>query len=243
MNESIQGLLAKRDYAAAIPLLEEEVRKYSTNYRLKLQLADALAGVGRTSEALERYDEIARHYDSAGLIVQAIGVRKKAEKIEADATAAADAAAAEKPSPRKPPESPLFENLTPDELKAVIARMHLEQFAEGDIVITEGESGCSLYVIMGGEVKVFTRGKNGESVLLATLGSGDFFGEISILTGRPRTATITASTATDLLRLDKEDLDELTSTMPRIREVLESFYQKRATQTVEAMIESMKGAR
>lgn len=242
MIESIQGLLARRDYAAAIPLLEEEVRKYPTNYRLKLQLADALAGVGRTSEALERYDEIARHYDSNGLIVQAIGVRKKAEKIEAtDAAAAAPATG--KPSARRAPESPLFENLTAEELKAVIARMHLEQFAEGDIVITEGENGCSLYVIMGGEVKVFTRGKNGESVLLATLGSGDFFGEISILTGRPRTATITASTATDLLRLDKEDLDELTTTMPRIREVLESFYQQRATQTVEAMIESMKGAK
>lgn len=242
MNESIQGLLAKRDYASAIPLLETESAKYPTNYRLKLQLADALAGVGRTSEALERYEAIARHYDSNGLIVQAIGVRKKAEKIEAAGVAAAAAAEKARP-PRKPPESPLFENLTPEELNAVIARMHLEQFGDGDIVITEGEKGCSLYVIMGGEVKVFTRGRNGESIHLATLGSGDFFGEISILTGRPRTATITASMPTDLLRLDKDDLDELSITMPRIREVLESFYQRRATHTVEAMIESMKGVK
>ncbi len=241
MSETIQTLLAKRDYAAAVPLLEKEVEKYPTNFRLKLQLADALAGVGRTDEALDRYEKIALHYDSSGLIVQAIGVRKKAEKVRG--VAGAEEAAAVQSEPRKPPESPLFENLTREELDAVIAKMHLEQYGEGDIVITEGENGCSLYVVMGGEVKVFTRGGRGESVLLATLGSGDFFGEISILTGRPRTATITASAATDLLRLDKEDLDELSGTMPRIREVLEDFYQRRATQTVEAMIESMKGAR
>lgn len=240
MSETIQALLARRDYAAAIPLLEEEIAKYGTNYRLRLQLADALAGVGRTEEALQRYEAIAQYYDSSGLIVQAIGVRKKAEKIQA---ADAVKTAAERPAARKPPESPLFENLTRDELDAVIARMHLEQFGEGDIVITEGENGCSLYVVMDGTVKVFTRGAKGESVLLATLGAGDFFGEISILTGRPRTATITASTATELLRLDKQDLDELSKTMPRIREVLEEFYQKRATQTVEAMIENMKGAK
>lgn len=240
MNESsIQALLARRDYAAAIPVLEKEVQKYSSNYRLKLQLADAFAGVGRTREALDLYEEIARHYDRNGLIVQAIGVRKKAEKVEAAGKPEEPAA---KPAVRKAPDSPLFENLTPEELQAVIARMHLEQFGEGDIVITEGEGGSSLYVIMGGEVKVFTRGKHGESVLLATLGSGDFFGEISILTGRPRTATITAATATDLLRLDKEDLDELSKTMPRIREVLREFYEKRARHTVESMIESMKGA-
>lgn len=241
MNESsIQALLATRDYAAAIPALEKEVEKYSSNYRLKLQLADALAGIGRTQEALERYEEIVKHYEATGLIVQAIGVRKKAEKVEA-AGSAQEAIA--RPAARKPPESPLFENLEKEELQALIAAMHLEQFGEGDIVITEGEAGSSLYVIMGGEVKVFTRGKQGESVLLATLGSGDFFGEISVLTGRPRTATITAATATDLLRLDKEDLDELSKTMPRIREVLQSFYEKRAKHTVEAMIESMKGAR
>ena len=99
-----------------------------------------------------------------------------------------------------------------------------------------------MYVVLGGEVKVFTTGKEGENIHLATLGEGDFFGEISVLTGRPRTATITASAATDLLRLDKEDLDDLSRAMPRIREVMESFCERRAKHTVEAMVDSMKGA-
>lgn len=239
MSDSIQDLLARRDYQSALPLLETEVEKYPKDLRLRLQFADALAGVGRTEHAIEQYEQIAAHYETSGLIVQAIGVRKKAEKVRA----VQPADAAPPPAARRSPESPLFENLSKQELGALIKRMRLEQYQEGDIVITEGESGASLYVIMGGEVKVFTRGKRGESIHLATLGSGDFFGEISILTGRPRTATITASSATDLLRLDKGDLDELSETMPRIRDVLKDFYQKRAKHTVEAMIENMKGAK
>lgn len=239
MDDSIQNLLAKRDYEKVVPLLEAEVKKYPTNLRLRLQLADALAGVGRTEEAIEAYEKIAAHYESNGLVVQAIGVRKKAEKVR-DAHAAS-MAESEQPGPRTPPDSPLFENLSEEELGAVIKRMDLERFADGDIIITEGEPGTSMFVILGGEVKVFTTSKTGENIHLATLGSGDFFGEISVLTGRPRTATITASAETDLLRLDKKDLDELSETMPRIRAVLASFYEQRAKHTVEAMVESMKG--
>lgn len=240
MDDSIHELLARREYGKVVPLLEGEVRKYPTNFRLRLQLADALAGTGRVGEAVPHYEETIRHYEANGLIVQAIGVKKKLEKIRESQSAPAPPA---EPSPRTPPESPLFESLSRDELKAVIAKMKLQQFAEGDIIITEGQEGSSLFVILGGEVKVFTRGKGGESVHLATLGGGDFFGEISILTGRPRTATITASTQADLLRLDREDLDELSRTMPHIRQVLETFYEKRAKHTVEAMIANMKGGR
>jgi len=120
--------------------------------------------------------------------------------------------------------------------------MDLEQHREGDIIITEGDLGSSMYVIASGEVKVYTRGtgKTGSSVYLAKLGEGDFFGEVSVLTGKPRTATITASQPTELLRLDKEKLDNALAKYPGIRKVLDEFYKKRAKHTVEAMIESLK---
>jgi cAMP-dependent protein kinase regulator len=98
-----------------------------------------------------------------------------------------------------------------------------------------------MYLIVSGEVKVYTRG-TGQSgnVYLAKLGEGDFFGEVSVLTGKPRTATITASQRTELLRLDKEKLDSLLGGHPGIRRVLDDFYQRRAKHTVEAMIENLK---
>ena len=61
-----------------------------------------------------------------------------------------------------------------------------------------------------------------------------------MLTGKPRTATITASQRTELLRLDKEKLDNALAKYPGIRKVLDDFYKRRATHTVEAMIENLK---
>ena len=141
------------------------------------------------------------------------------------------------------PPSPLFEDFTPEELESISGEMVLEQYAEGDIIITEGEKGSSLYVIVSGEVKVYTGGPLGESIFLATLGEGEFFGEVSVLTGRPRTATITASKPSELLRLDKDRMDRVAEQYPRLRRVLDDFYRRRAKHTVEAMIEALKQGR
>ena len=119
--------------------------------------------------------------------------------------------------------------------------MELESHPEGSVIITEGDPGAAMYIITTGEVKVYTRGtgKTGD-VYLANLGEGEFFGEVSVLTGKPRTATITAARPTELLRLDKDKLDNALSKFPGIRRVLDDIYKKRATHTVEAMIESLK---
>jgi cAMP-dependent protein kinase regulator len=235
-DDSVATLMARRDYAKALPLLKRDLDKYPSNVRIRLQYADALAGFGDHEAAIEQYDQTAKFYDENGLIVQAIAVRKKSDKLKELRVSQAPA----EPPARTAPESPLFENMTEAEREAVIDKMVLEQFNEGDIVITEGEQGSSLYVIVSGEVKVFTRGPKGESVNLAKLGAGDFFGEVSVLTGKPRTATITASTQSELLRLDKDKLDEIVTDYPRVRTILDQFYRKRASHTVEAMIENLK---
>lgn len=235
-TENVATLMARKDYARAVPLLRREIEKYPNNARLRLQLADALAGTGETEEALQQYQQTAKFYEENGLVVQAIAVRKKAELLEQrqieDGTGLEPAAAL--------PKTPLFEDLTAEERDALASQMVLETYNEGDIVVTEGEKGSSLYVVVSGQVKVYTRGTRGENVYLATLSEGDFFGEVSILTGKPRTATVTAAQRTELLRLDKEKLDTVVQTHPRVREVLDEFYRKRAQHTVEAMIENMK---
>ncbi len=166
--------------------------------------------------------------------MQAIAVRKKAEKVRGQIVVA------EPMFQRKVPKSPFFEVLGDEEREALSGEMELEQHNEGDVIISEGQPGTSMYVIASGEVKVFTSGKDNKTVYLAKLGEGDFFGEVSVLTGKPRTATITASQPTALLRLDKEKLDNALAKYPSIRKVLDEFYRKRARHTVEAMIESMK---
>ncbi len=243
-TESGASLLARREYERAVPLLKRDLDKYQSNPRIRLQYADALAGAGAHEEAIAQYDHTAKYYEDNGLTVQAIAVAKKGQKLRDQmvlANPAPDPAGRSEPLFSRPvPRSPLFEVLTEEERNALVREMELESHEEGSVVISEGQPGASMYVIASGEVKVFTHGPGGESLYLARLGEGDFFGEVSMLSGKPRTATITASQRTELLRLDKEKLDNALARYPGIRKVLNEFYQRRAEHTVEAMIETLK---
>jgi tetratricopeptide (TPR) repeat protein len=241
-TESAATLLARKEYARAVPLLKRDLDKYPSNPRIRLQYADALAGTGQAAEAMMQYEQTAKYYEDNGLTVQAIAVRKKAEKVRELVPAAGkgkDQPLFERPVPK----SPLFEVLSNEEREALVREMELEEHEEGSVIITEGQPGSSMYVIARGEVKVYTRGPDGAAVYLAKLGEGDFFGEVSVLTGKPRTATITASQPTQVLRLDKSNLDTALARYPGIRKVLDAFYKRRAEHTVEAMIETMKKRR
>jgi cAMP-dependent protein kinase regulator len=241
-TENAATLLARKEYGRAVPLLKRDLDKYPSNPRIRLQYADALAGDGQAEEAVAQYEHTAKYYEDNGLTVQAIAVRKKAEKVR-ELVPAAGKGKDEPLFERPVPKSPLFEILTDEEREALVKEMDLEEHEEGNVVITEGQPGSSMYVIARGEVKVYTRGADGASIYLAKLGEGDFFGEVSVLTGKPRTATITASQPAQLLRLDKSKLDTALARFPGIRKVLDDFYKKRAEHTVEAMIENMKKRR
>ena len=124
--------------------------------------------------------------------------------------------------------SPLFNGLTEDELLALVRGLELRTLEPGDVVLTEGEPGQSVFLVATGRVKVFIRNRSGQDVLLRPLGEGAFFGEISALSGRSRTATVTAAAPCALLELDRSALDTITKAHPRVREILENVYIERA---------------
>jgi len=132
--------------------------------------------------------------------------------------------------------SPLFQDFGEEELLAFIEGLRLLVFAPGDIIVTEGEPGQSLFILTTGAVKVFVRDPAGRSVPLSTLGEGSFFGEISTLSGRPRSATVTAAAHCELLEMDRPTLDDIARRHPRVREVLEEFSVARATDPQAAAI-------
>ena len=124
--------------------------------------------------------------------------------------------------------SPLFEGFDEDELVAIIQGLRLLTFGAGDIIVTEGEPGQSVFVLASGAVKVFVRSPNGQDVAVGTIGEGSFFGEMATLSGQPRSATVTAATPCDLLELDRAALDRIAGTHPRVRTLLEDFSRRRA---------------
>lgn len=130
---------------------------------------------------------------------------------------------------RTPPglASPLFGDFTQEELEAVIHGLDLRAFSPGDLVVGEGDVGGSLFVVTSGTLKVFVRGSAPRSALVRTLREGDFFGEISLLSGQPRTATVIAATSCELLELGRSALDGIAAGHPRVLEVLRRFAEGR----------------
>jgi CRP/FNR family cyclic AMP-dependent transcriptional regulator len=84
---------------------------------------------------------------------------------------------------------PIFQGLEPRELERIAGSMKQRTFRAGDTVTAEGQGGVGFFVIESGEAKVTIGGKDRR-----TLGPGDYFGEVALLTDSPRTATITAET-------------------------------------------------
>jgi CRP-like cAMP-binding protein len=84
---------------------------------------------------------------------------------------------------------PLFSKLSDKELRSVAEQMRERSFSAGDTMTEEGASGVGFFVIDSGEAQL---SKDGE--IIATLGAGDHFGEIALLSESPRTATLVATT-------------------------------------------------
>jgi CRP/FNR family transcriptional regulator, cyclic AMP receptor protein len=91
---------------------------------------------------------------------------------------------------------PIFSDCSPKDLAAVVRGLKEVNHKSGTVIATEGDPGIGLFVIAEGSAKVSVGGKT-----KAKLGPGDFFGEIALLDGGPRTATVTAETDVKLYGL------------------------------------------
>jgi small-conductance mechanosensitive channel/CRP-like cAMP-binding protein len=113
----------------------------------------------------------------------------------------------------------LFKQFAEGELAGLAERMTMRQFAPGEKVITAGDPGQSMFLLSEGLTSVLVKGEDGD-VDVATLRPGDFFGEMSLLTGDPRSATIMALSETVAFEIDKEDLIPLLDSNPDAAELI-----------------------
>ena len=135
------------------------------------------------------------------------------------------------------PETALLAGIPPAQLAGALEKMVARRFPAGTTILREGDAGDSLYLITGGRVEVETRDEAGERVPLGTLGPGDFFGEVSLLTSRPRTATVTALTDLEALELSRASIVSLSAAYPDLERALAESQRARAERTAEALIE------
>lgn len=336
MVESAQDLIARKQYAKAVEVLQKGLKARPKDQRLRLQLADTLVLASRGRDAAPILMGLADEHAQDGFGAKAIAILKRIEKItpgrrdveerlahliqekarsapnsasarassapafgleefdpsadplggggaelgieagpgpdssaesltpepvieltpgpepEVLPTVAADsdedlaylAAAEEELAPPKGGDAmvstPLFQGLSEQDLAAVIHGLELLSFEPGDILVAEGAPGDSLFILSTGSVKAYVRNPKGHYTRVHTLVEGDFFGEISALTGKPRTATLVAAVECEVLELKKKNLDEITATHPQVREVLRRFHEERARSTIDAMMMKKK---
>jgi tetratricopeptide (TPR) repeat protein len=134
--------------------------------------------------------------------------------------------------------NPLFAAFTREEFGAIVDKLEPMQFMSGERMIAEGDEGNAMYLISRGSGRV-VKEIDGREVVLDELGEGEFFGEMSLLVGGPRSASVFATADTEVLQLKSSDLFEVIKQYPRIEGVLEQFYDKRS----KAMRQKMKEIR
>ncbi len=121
------------------------------------------------------------------------------------------------------PRIPLFSSLSRDEFMAVLdGAMEARAYAAGSTLITEGEPGGSMYAVAQGEVSVWRKSRQ-----VAVLGEGAFFGEMALLAGTWRMATVQAVTEVVVLEFSRESMDRIIGHYPGVRAGLEAFFRER----------------
>ncbi len=111
---------------------------------------------------------------------------------------------------------PLFEHLADDELRRMAELTRQRKYPKGSVILFEDDPGDALYVVASGHVKVVLIGEDGREVILATLADGDFFGEMSLIDDKPRSAHVIAIESSNLLVLRRDDFQRCLEETPRI---------------------------
>ena len=127
--------------------------------------------------------------------------------------------------------SPLFKDFDPSERKSIVEKFRMRQAAPGEVLIEEGAGSDGLYVVLHGTVQVVAK-----DIEIARLKEGEIFGEMSLLTREPASATVRADGNAILLRLPRENFQELVVTHPQILALVSELTEQRRS-TIDAILQ------
>ena len=111
--------------------------------------------------------------------------------------------------------APLFKGLSTRQLRSILSSAAPTEFSPGAVIVKEGEASDAFFIIKEGSAKVFVEGNE-----RATLGPRSYFGEISVIDGGPRTATVTAQTKVSALQLTSRGLTRTLERYPSIARLM-----------------------
>ena len=130
---------------------------------------------------------------------------------------------------------PVFAGLSDEARGALAERLTRRPERRSSVIFEEGEPGDRVFLILAGKMKISRRSTDGRENLLAVLGPGDIFGELSLFDPGPRTATATALTDVELASLEHSSLKPWLTDRPEAAELLLRVLARRLRRTNEAM--------
>ncbi len=122
----------------------------------------------------------------------------------------------------------IFRSLSEEEARQLVKRVHVRVFAPGEVVVRQMEEGDSLFIVMLGDLEVSIDGGR-----VGALSAGTIFGEMSLLTGEKRKATVTALTEVHLVEISKEDISPVIKANPDLLDKLSAILAQREEMNVE----------
>ncbi len=133
---------------------------------------------------------------------------------------------------------PIFSEIEASELAKIVRVGVRKKYKKGSIILLEEETGAALFVIIAGKVKIVRTDDDGREVILSILGDNDFFGEMSILDGLSRSASVVAITKAELFMIHRRDFLNVLSTVPAVAIALLKELTMRL-RTADAQIKSL----
>ena len=111
---------------------------------------------------------------------------------------------------------PLLQSLSETQLEQLAAGSVRKNFPKGRTIVSEGEPSQSLYILLSGRAKVQRSDSEGKEVILAVLGSGEFFGEMSLIDDAPRSASVITLESCDFMALNKDSFKSMLIQSPEV---------------------------
>ncbi|HPA91476.1 MAG TPA: Crp/Fnr family transcriptional regulator [Quisquiliibacterium sp.] len=111
---------------------------------------------------------------------------------------------------------PLFSGLTEQQLDALAAGSARRSYPKGRTIVSEGEPSQSMYILLAGRAKVQRSDAEGKEVILAVLGSGEFFGEMSLIDDSPRSASVITLESCEFMAVSKDAFKTMLQQSPEV---------------------------
>jgi cAMP-dependent protein kinase regulator len=253
MTETLREHKDKAAQLFASGMLETALAEYQLVARAapedlssRQKVAELLQRLGRKQEAIGAYEGVAEDWARQGWLLRAIALCKVILQLDAghgrtqrrlaqlyalrqapQARLGRALTPVPVPSTGALPRIPLFSQLGEEAFVAVLEGLELKTFEPGVSIVTEGESGSSMFALVEGRVDVVRQLEGGQRRKVVSMGEGEFFGEMALLSESPRLASVVAAERTVVLELTREQVERLVQRYPQVGQVLQSFHQER----------------